>query len=199
MNAHTEPTVASNAARLDLDISLLHKLHPEWSGFSGALLCIIQALTRRPSLATALRRHLSIGDARAAVVLSSRPHLIAAYTDELDAVAVIRVPAQCRNLVPSDLGARLISVNTYWEYGAPPTDIHVGQHSTGTWVSFHPVIASFVSRDHRRMDELKSRIESWEWDRAARLGSNWIDSFGAARARDGQPGWSGVPIEQVRH
>ena len=198
MNTDQLPANGYNPACLELDARMLREVHPEWFGFSGALMRVARSVTRGTSPPAILRRHLRIGDARAAVVVSCKPHLLAAYTDELDAVAVLRVPDVCRDLVPSDIGARAISVNTYWEDGDPLPDIRLGPRSTGLWVSFHPVIASFISQDLDRIDELRSRIAPWEWDRAALLGSQWLIEFGEARARDGRPGWSGVPIERVR-
>lgn len=179
-------------------MALLRNLHPEWFGLSGGLLRVLNAFTRGQTLPAALARHLLLGDARAAVVISARPHLVAAYTDELDAVAVVRVPGLCRQLVPLDVGARLITVNLYRDFGPPATDVQDGPRSTGSYVDFCPIIAAFVSRDHQRMDKLKSDIEPWEWKRAARMGSYWLEMHGAARARDGRPGWSVVPIDFVR-
>lgn len=198
MDRHEEANGAYNPALLTLDRTMLRTLHPEFFGLAGCFGWAMQKALLRPSVLAVLARHLSIGDTRAAVVIKLTPLLIAAYTDELDAVAVMRAHPLCDPLVPKQIGARLLTVNTYWQDGDSHSDILDGPRSTQVWRTFHPIIPQFVSRDAERMRMLAGAIDEDEWERTEQLGRAWIDAFGAARARDSRPGWSGVPIEEVR-
>ena len=57
--------------------------------------------------------HLMRGDSRAALVLSTFPLLVAAYTDELDCVAVVELPQQVRSFLSVGVGDRLVTVDLY--------------------------------------------------------------------------------------
>ena len=61
-----------------------------------------------------IAEHLEHGDSRAAIVVSTDPELlIAAYTDELDCVAMLRLPKEPLVSKYSLLrGSRLLTVNT---------------------------------------------------------------------------------------
>ena len=62
-----------------------------------------------------IAEHLEHGDSRAAIVVSTYPALlIAAYTDELACVAMLRLPKEPLVSKYSLLrGSRLLTVNTY--------------------------------------------------------------------------------------
>src|SRR5581483_10306990 len=81
---------ASDPAGLSLSDAKLRRLRPELYGWRRWVREKTGwAFPQRDYLAG----HLLRGDARAAVVVSSEPLLVAAYSDELDAVAVLRFPA----------------------------------------------------------------------------------------------------------
>jgi len=56
----------------------------------------------------AVEQHLYHGDTRAAIVLSTEPLLVAAYTDELDCVAVLKFPSDLAGEYQLKEGSRLL-------------------------------------------------------------------------------------------
>ena len=57
--------------------------------------------------------HLLLGDSRAAVVVSTNPLMVTAYSDEMDAAILLRFPAFLVSKYALQVGTRLLTVNTY--------------------------------------------------------------------------------------
>ena len=131
--------------------------------------------------------HLRYGDSRAAVVVCVRPLLVAAYTDELDCVAVLRFePGLVARYGLRD-GTRLLTVNTYTFGEIPVCDLESGAGSYGRYSNFAPLIADFLSDDVGRIAERKAEIAESEWVRAEQLGREHLRRHGHRRVRDGRP------------
>src|SRR5262245_7772401 len=79
------PTFASHPLGIELSFEKLAALAPEL--FEKAPLQCPACLGMHPPevILAVLRQHLDLGDSRAAIVVSSAPLRIAAYSDELDA------------------------------------------------------------------------------------------------------------------
>jgi hypothetical protein len=119
-----------------------------------------------------MSEHVHFGDSRAAVVMSVKPVLlIAAFTDELDCVAVLgyvdKGPREyprnlARRLVRTyDLeeGKRLLTVNTYIRAeGGVAADLTAGPRAFRRWTDFMPIIADFVTEDNGRVVQRKAAI-----------------------------------------
>lgn len=129
---------------------------------------------------------LRLGDARAAVVASVEPPLVAAYTDELDAVLLLRFPAGFLERRGLRQGDRLLTVNTYGNLPEFAPDLIAGPGDYGRWQNFHPLIADFLTDDAAALARAKARIAEPEWRRCADLAA----AYRRARpgvARDGSP------------
>lgn len=126
------------------------------------------------------------GDSRAAVVVSTSPLLVAAYTDELDCVALLRFPDGLATEMGLDVGSRLLTVNRYVPRGPFARDLENGPASHHRYKNFIPIIADFLSDDAERLTLRKSRIDEEEWERTWMLGQRSLKQHGAA-ARDGRP------------
>jgi hypothetical protein len=141
-----------------------------------------------------LAGHLRRGDARAAVVVSSEPLLVAAYSDDLDAVAVLRFPAGLAEAHGLRVGSRLLAVNSYRRGRGIDPDLTPGPGRAGAWTGFMPVVAEFVSDDAETIEAHKRRIADAEWRRAGDLGREYL-RLRPGVARDGRPIDCAVPAQ----
>jgi hypothetical protein len=132
------------------------------------------------------------GDSRAAVVVSVAPLLIAAYTDELDCVALIRFPQELAQLYGLEVGSRLLTVNGYVRDEGVAKDLIPGPASYHRYGNFIPLIAEFLSEDGPRIEFRKQEIAEPEWQRARELGDAYLSRPGL-RYRDGRPLYSWFP------
>jgi hypothetical protein len=145
---------------------------------------------RRARIVEVLTEHLDAGDSRAAVVVSTKPLLIAAYSDELDCVAMLEFPdwlVREHDLKP---GSRLLTVNTY-----PPgkgDDLQPGPKQLKKYENFYPLIADFVTEDKERVRQRKAAIAEEEWERCSTLAKEYRKQF-PAKSRDGSPLHSMIP------
>lgn len=173
---------ASDPGGVTIDPRRLRQLSPSLFG-AGALLPT-RALARK-----ILSAHLWNGDSRAAVVLSVQPLLVAAYSDDFDAVVVLRFDRR-----PADsyvqVGSRLLTVNTYQRGSTVARDIPRGSVVSPQWSNFHPVIADFVATDLARVERRKATISEPEWQRTWELGQDYLIKR-PGQLRDGAPHRSG--------
>ncbi len=140
------------------------------------------------------REHLQNGDSRAAVVVSLRPLLVAAFTDDLDCIALLEFPEQFATEYGLRDGSRLLTVNTYRRLDAYDADLIPGPENSGRWSGFQPIIAEFVSDDHDRIKRRKAQISEAEWKRAYAMGKAYLKQRPGVW-RDGRPGFSFDPAE----
>ena len=136
-----------------------------------------------------LEAHLWNGDSRAAVVLSTQPLLVAAYSSDFDAVVVLRFDPRAVDTYVQP-GDRLLTVNTYFRGDVVARDIVRGPYASPTWANFHPVIADFVAADLARVERRKAAISQPEWQRAWQLGQDHLVKQ-PGQVRDGAPHRSG--------
>jgi len=135
--------------------------------------------------------HMMHGDSRAAIVVSVDPLLVAAYTDELDCVALLHFASDSVTQ-RLEIGSRLLTVNTYatGEHFSP--DLVVGPRQLGRWARFHPIIADFICADREQVERRKQEIDEQEWERTIRLGKQYLTDH-PGRSRDGAPCHSASP------
>ena len=169
-------SAASDPGGITIDPARLRRLSPSLFGVGG--------LFRGPRRA-ALQEYLWNGDSRAAVVMRLEPLLVASYSDDFDAVVMLRFDRP-----PTDLhlavGTRLLAVNTFRPGGVVAGDIVRGPLATQGWANVHPIIADFVCANPDRVERRKAMIGEDEWQRTWQLGQQHL----ATRphlARDGAP------------
>jgi hypothetical protein len=140
------------------------------------------------SLHTHFREHLACGDSRAALVISIDPLLVAAYTDELDCVAILQFSDRLVRKYSLKIGVRLLTVNLYrWPGGDFARDLENGPASYHRYYNFIPFIAEFLSDDLEKIEARKANISESEWERTKYLADRYIIKNGRARVRDGRP------------
>lgn len=185
---------ASDPGRLILSSEKLQRLQPELftntRGFLGWLLgrgCD----SGHEEIREGLIEHLRNGDSRAAVVVSVLPLVVAAYTDELDCVALLRFPEHLVDEHHLGVSSRLLTVNTYRrpKGNSRPGDLVPGPKDTGRYVNFIPLIAEFLAYDMDQVERKKSVIAEDEWQRTIVMGNQqWARGV---TPRDGRPMYSG--------
>ncbi len=185
---HNEKIPASDPIRIRLSDAKLQQMHPQLYGARAGAVAIrwggriLNAVEARMMLA----EHLSFGDSRAAVVIRVNPLLVAAYTDEQDAVLLLHFPALLAKQYRLRLGSRLLTTNTYRKGPQMAADIVQGPATTNRWTNYYPVIAEFLSDDLDVIERRKLAIAEREWDRAIGFGEALV-SRSNFLVRDGRP------------
>ncbi len=146
---------------------------------------------------TRIEEQLSNGDSRAAVVLSVEPCIVAAYTDELDCVALLRFPDDAARDLGVKRGSRLLTVNTYsWRKAGIASDLMLGPNDLERYGNFYPFIAEFYSDDFERINARKAAISEHEFRLAERLGHEALKR--GVAPRDGRTLYCGRPVKQTQ-
>jgi hypothetical protein len=185
---HDDRSFASDAQPISLSDAKLRRLEPDlygWRAWFSKTRWGLRQLTAREARRM-LAEHLRLGDTRAAVVVRTDPLTVAAYTDEQDAVLLLRFPQFLA--VEHDLaaGSRLLTVNTYALGKRMMPDLVEGPATTRRYVNFFPVIADFVSDDLDLIDRRKRAIPEAEWRRTAHFAKLRLSEPGVT-FRDGRP------------
>lgn len=172
-------TVASDPGGIPLNREALQRLEPDAGG---------HALER-------YAWHLANGDSRAALVVAREAErvIVAAYTDELDTVALLAFGARLPQVRERRPGDRLLAVNTYVprSRGLAP-DLAAGSNDTGRYGNFHPLIADFLTDDLALVEARKREINEGEWRQCEVAGAEAMARLNG-RFRDGRPSASGEP------
>ncbi|MDR3638898.1 MAG: hypothetical protein P4L84_34150 [Isosphaeraceae bacterium] len=189
-----DATAASNPGGLTLCHEKLRALRPD-------LYRPLQRLREMVGLSfpqrTYLEEQLQHGDSRAAVVVSVIPLLVAAYTDEMDCVAILEFPDELVAEYNLREGTRLLTVNSYGDGPEWHEDLVPGPNNTERFTELNPLIADFVSDDAERLASRKQEILADEWQRAYRMGRSYLKHRPGV-ARDGRPVFCGEPAEVLR-
>ena len=188
-------TFASDPGQVKISHKKLRLLRPDLYGIGGSFKALLGSLKLAFPERVYLSEQLQHGDSRAAVCVSIKPLLIAAYTDELDCVAMLRFPEFLVEQYSLAVGTRLLTVNCYGSGGQISSDLIVGPKQLRRWVRFHPIIANFISDDTGRVEERMAGIDEAEWEYAMRLGTEYL-RVRPGLARDGRPGFSKKPAKQ---
>src|SRR5688500_1910536 len=125
-----DDTVASHPGGFELSQEKLRILQSDlygpfawigWYRYDGKL------LSRRSFWLTRIEEQLLFGDSRAAVVITTSPLLIAAYTDEIDCVVLLRFSDRFVSEYDLKPGSRLLTVNSYaYSDGSYESDLKPG-------------------------------------------------------------------------
>ena len=127
--------------------------------------------------------------------MSVSPLQVAAYTDELDCVVMLRYPDWLVDEHDLKVGSRLLVVFTYPDEEKLARDLTPGDRDTGRYRNACPQIAEFLSDDHGAIESRKREIAKEEWRRCAALANAYRVRHGD-QARDGTPMMTSLPPEQ---
>jgi len=192
-------TQASNPGGVQLSPAKLKRIQPElyslpkWLGFLASNPSAAFAGIDRGFWKLHIEEHLMHGDSGAAIVVAKAPLLIAAYSVEIDCIALLRFDDLFADEYRLEVGSRLISVNTYSVLaGAYEKDLTPGPDEYGRYGNFSPFIAEFLTDELPTLQERIGSIENWEWVMAKRLADQYL-SQPNAQARDGRPLFCSLP------
>ena len=192
-----DATFATDPGEIKLSHTLLRIMRPDLYGIKGIRNSILVFFGKRWAQRKYIEEQLHNGDSRAAVVISADPLLVAAYTDELDCVAMLRFPIEFVRLWRLSVGSRLLTVNCYGDSPTYDSDLILGPNLISRWTGFHPIIAEFVSEDYDRIEDRKNQISDDEWRRAGTMGWEYVRSR-PGLARDGRPVLASIPAIKRR-
>lgn len=91
-------------------------------------------------------RALFYGDTQPALVVSTSPLLIAAYSDEMDAVVMLQFPEDFAEQYHLTVGTRLTTSNVYFDGASIAKDIHVGEKYSRQYADFVPIVQLFLGK-----------------------------------------------------
>ena len=123
---------------------------------------------------------LATGDAQPAIVISLRPLLVSAYSDEFDAVVILDIPESLKEVYRLQLGTRLLTCCFYGPDDRMQNDIAPGPGCSKRWQIFMPVLADICSGDYHRIRLHKQDISEDYWHKAWYMGLAY---------RKKRPGW----------
>lgn len=183
---------ASDPGRIQLSHGKLRRLQPELYEPQGLYRWFGRLSPNQHLRLTHTEEHLLHGDSRAALVVSINPLLVAAYTDELDCIALLRFPQELAQEYSLQVGSRLLTVNLYMHGNTTASDLQPGPTSYQRYSNFIPLIAEFVSADQTRIEARKAAIAEAEWARTEGLAQEYLAQHGQ-RCRDGRPLYNHIP------
>jgi hypothetical protein len=187
---HDDSTTASDPGNVSLSITKLKRFYPDLFSLFGRLAMLFsrRSLEHRRRAVEILEEHLMLGDSRAAIVAQLNPLLVAAYSDDLDCVVMLKFDDCWANELGLHRGTHLLTVNTYASPEDQPRahDLIFGPNHADMWTNVHPLIADFLTDDVSGLTRRKSLISAIEWTRAVDLANEWLRNSERV-PRDGAP------------
>lgn len=190
-------TEASEPGNVRVSLPKLYRLQPELESWHSWLwLSFLRRGTKYSSRKywhDNIAEHLLYGDSNSAIVVKIEPLLIAAYTDEMDCIVLLKFESNLVREYGLHPGMRLMTVNLYGDlrYGYA-RDILPGEAALGRWGNMAPFIADFLSDDLETIEERKASFPADKWMRTELMTKRYLSIWGEA-ARDGRPIFCGVP------
>ncbi|HQY87678.1 MAG TPA: hypothetical protein PK402_03405 [Tepidisphaeraceae bacterium] len=142
---------------------------------------------------------LSLSDAQPAIVVSTSPLIVAAYTEDMDCIALLDFSELPVAPVPR-MNARLVCAAGYRWLQRPvkrriiAPDLVEGVESISRFDNFIPMIADFISSDRKTLERLKQSIAEDKWKMLETLGPEQL-SYDLAPPRDGRPSRCHMPTK----
>lgn len=143
---------------------------------------------------------LNSGDIQPALVLSTAPLLVACYSDDMDAVAMLCFPEELGRKMGWTVGRQLIVVAAYnTPIMKANKDLDCGPRNCGKFKAYAPVIADLYTDNTERLERKKREIPQELWDYTAALGRQYLLNHpGIARDGLGYPYADAMPIETIK-
>lgn len=141
-----------------------------------------------------LEKQITRGQRCAALVVSTVPLLVAAYSREFDWIAMLQFPAVLREELELQVDDKLLTVNSHLTGKRRAPDLEYGPAATGDFANFSPLIADFFSDDLDEIERLKAEIPEGQWERTAVCAEAYLNKHGPV-ARNGLPTMNETPAE----
>lgn len=110
-----------------------------------------------------VKAYLKGGDLQPAIVCSLFPLLIAAYSDEMDAVVLLKFPSSFINKYKLEEGQRLVTSNVYWPKNilSVAEDIFIGENYSGYYRDVIPIVSLFLC-DYKSEEKVRNLINIFD-------------------------------------
>lgn len=112
-----------------------------------------------------ISQYLAYGDTQPAIVSSLNPLVISAYSDEMDAVVLLKFPSEMQNMYALNEGMRLVTSNVYFRGSQIAADITVGEKYLNRWIDFIPMVQLFLSDDEEFIKQRIGLLQEELWRR----------------------------------
>ena len=188
MSSRRNTTFAGHPGRIHVDRKKLDQYEKNFQGCIGLVANILFGLFRVPGEVAAVTEHAQKGDCNAAAVINLDPLIVAAYSDELDAVALLKFSQRERTGYQLEVGTMLVTANKYFSEVARTgaDDVSMGPGNHGRWQNFQPIILNFITSDSQRLEEIYGGIPEDQWQRCLELGTDKWQQF-PDQLRNGSP------------
>lgn len=145
-------------------------------------------------------RQLNDGDIQPALVMSTSPLLVACYTDDMDAVAMLCFPEELGRRMGWTAGQRLIVTAAYNNpFMKANKDLDRGPRNSGNFKAYGPIIADLYTDNTERLERKKREIPQPMWDYVEAIARQYMANHpGMARNGLGYPYADAVPIETIK-
>ena len=128
------------------------------------------------------------GDTQPAVVMSADPFIIAAYSDEFDAVVMLEFPKELYEQYALSAGSRLVTSCVYLEGMNAGQDIahdiFPGAGFSKEFAEFVPIVQLFLCKDEHKAQAAVSLFDEGHWRYVERLAAEYAAAHPDLR-RDG--------------
>lgn len=161
-------TVAENAGKIKLSGKLLKRYRLDLFGINRFIMS-------RANELQAIAEFSQYGDSQPAIVANIEPLLIAVYADEMDAVAMVKLPSELVDEYNLKVGDRILSVNVYNDKAEFDSDLIVGKDYLDRWSGFIPTIVEFISKEEQKIEQRKKQIPDEYWQRVEILAKEYLE------------------------
>lgn len=96
-----------------------------------------------------VKSYLAHGDTQVAIVMKLEPLLIATYSDEMDAIIMLKFPTIFKDIYNLEIGMVMATNNVYWPKNMfdIASDIFVGEYYGKVYRDVIPLISLFFAKD----------------------------------------------------
>ncbi len=120
-------------------------------------------------------RALCFGDTQPAVVISTQPLLIAAYSDEMDAVIMLTFPDNFAEKYALAVGTRLTTSNVYFTGARCAPDIFPGEKYTRQYADFVPIVQLFLGKKDEKIQEKIKLFNEDVWNTVTAKAADYVE------------------------
>lgn len=133
-----------------------------------------------------ISHQMNDGDLSTGVVVSADSLLVACYSEDFDAVALLCYPVELGAKMGWRVGTRLLTVNGYNGYGIMKQnwDLDPGFYCNQKFKTFGPLVVELYTDNIVRVERKKSEIPERMWQKTEELGKKYMQDH-PGMARDG--------------
>ena len=168
-----DSTFATNAMGFVLDLGKLKFLMPEICNPLQILMYKFRKWGFQSNIEQ-VEEHLRLGDSQGAIVVKTKPLLIAAYNSDIDCVVMLKYEQKIQHKYNFKERDKLVCVNTFGDDTKLQSDLIPGERNSGMWTMVHPIIADLVSNSQQQIEIRKKDIGDDAYDYIWKLATAYL-------------------------